>query len=159
MDMSGEYRIEASIDQVWAAIQNPDILKAAIPGCEELDKTSDTEMEARSCFAQDRPGESQVQQARLSLDQDRIERQRVFRSQWQGRTARAALQALPKAAQMFSLQSNRRRWHVADLHSQGRSWRQNSHSLGSTPHSIGTAAKKLASISSLQIARTSSPIG
>jgi carbon monoxide dehydrogenase subunit G len=47
MDMSGEYRIEASIDQVWAAIQNPDILKAAIPGCEELDKTSDTEMSAK----------------------------------------------------------------------------------------------------------------
>ncbi len=47
MDMSGEYRIEASIDQVWAAIQNPEILKAAIPGCEELDKTSDTEMSAK----------------------------------------------------------------------------------------------------------------
>ena len=47
MDMSGEYRIEASIDTVWAAIQNPDILKAAIPGCEELDKTSDTEMSAK----------------------------------------------------------------------------------------------------------------
>ncbi len=47
MDMSGEYRIEASIDTVWAAIQNPDILKAAIPGCEELDKTSNTEMSAK----------------------------------------------------------------------------------------------------------------
>jgi carbon monoxide dehydrogenase subunit G len=47
MDMSGEYRIEAPIDQVWAAIQNPDILRAAIPGCEELDKTSDTEMTAK----------------------------------------------------------------------------------------------------------------
>lgn len=47
MDMSGEYRIEASIDKVWAAIQNPDILKAAIPGCEELEKTSDTEMNAK----------------------------------------------------------------------------------------------------------------
>lgn len=47
MNMSGEYRIEAPIDVVWAAIQNPDILRAAIPGCEELDKTSDTEMAAK----------------------------------------------------------------------------------------------------------------
>lgn len=47
MDMSGEYRIEAPIDVVWAAIQNPDILREAIPGCEELDKTSDTEMNAK----------------------------------------------------------------------------------------------------------------
>lgn len=47
MDMSGEYRIEAPIDVVWAAIQNPDILREAIPGCEELDKTSDTEMAAK----------------------------------------------------------------------------------------------------------------
>lgn len=47
MDMTGEYRIDASIDRVWDAIQNPDILKEAIPGCEELDKTSDTEMSAK----------------------------------------------------------------------------------------------------------------
>ena len=47
MDMSGEYRIEAPIQTVWAAIQNPDILRATIPGCEELDKTSDTEMSAK----------------------------------------------------------------------------------------------------------------
>ena len=47
MDMSGEYRIEAPIDVVWAAIQNPDILREAIPGCEELEKTSDTEMIAK----------------------------------------------------------------------------------------------------------------
>jgi carbon monoxide dehydrogenase subunit G len=47
MDMSGEYRIEAPIETVWAAIQDPDILRAAIPGCEELDKTSETEMTAK----------------------------------------------------------------------------------------------------------------
>ena len=47
MDMSGEYRIEAPINVVWAAIQNPDILREAIPGCEELEKTSDTEMIAK----------------------------------------------------------------------------------------------------------------
>ena len=47
MDMSGEYRIDASIDVVWAAIQNPDILLEAIPGCEELNKTSETGMAAK----------------------------------------------------------------------------------------------------------------
>nr|WP_325249791.1 carbon monoxide dehydrogenase subunit G [Amylibacter sp.] len=47
MDMSGEYRINAPIQTVWDAIQNPDILRGAIPGCEELDKTSDTEMTAK----------------------------------------------------------------------------------------------------------------
>ena len=47
MDMSGEYRIDASIDVVWAAIQNPDILLKAIPGCEELTKTSETGMVAK----------------------------------------------------------------------------------------------------------------
>ena len=47
MDMSGEYRIDASIDVVWAAIQNPDILLEAIPGCEELTKTSETGMAAK----------------------------------------------------------------------------------------------------------------
>lgn len=47
MDMNGEYRIEAPIQTVWDAIQNPEILKACIPGCEELEKTSDTEMTAK----------------------------------------------------------------------------------------------------------------
>lgn len=47
MDMNGEYRIEAPIQTVWDAIQNPEVLKACIPGCEELDKTSDTEMTAK----------------------------------------------------------------------------------------------------------------
>jgi carbon monoxide dehydrogenase subunit G len=47
MDMSGEYRIPAPRDRVWAALNDPDILKQAIPGCEELVKHSDTELEAK----------------------------------------------------------------------------------------------------------------
>ena len=46
MEMSGENRIPASIDKVWAALNDPDILKASIPGCQSLEKTSDTEMTA-----------------------------------------------------------------------------------------------------------------
>lgn len=47
MDLTGEYRIPAPRETVWAALNNPDILKACIPGCEELTKTSDTELVAK----------------------------------------------------------------------------------------------------------------
>ncbi|HEY3147582.1 MAG TPA: carbon monoxide dehydrogenase subunit G [Dongiaceae bacterium] len=47
MDLTGEYRIPAPRETVWAALNNPDVLKACIPGCEELNKTSDTEFVAR----------------------------------------------------------------------------------------------------------------
>jgi hypothetical protein len=47
MQMSGEYRIEASRDAVWAALNDPQVLKQAIPGCQEIDKISDTEFAAQ----------------------------------------------------------------------------------------------------------------
>jgi len=47
MDMKGEYRIEAPRQQVWDALNDPEILKQSIPGCEEIVKTSDTEMTAK----------------------------------------------------------------------------------------------------------------
>jgi len=47
MDMTGEYRIPASREAVWAALNDPDILKQCIPGCEEIDKKSDTEFSAK----------------------------------------------------------------------------------------------------------------
>ena len=46
MEMSGEYQIAASRDKVWAALNDPAILKESIPGCQELTKVSDTEMTA-----------------------------------------------------------------------------------------------------------------
>ena len=46
MDMTGQYRIPAPREQVWAALNDPEILKAAIPGCESIEKTSDTAMTA-----------------------------------------------------------------------------------------------------------------
>ncbi len=46
MDMKGEYRIPAAKQAVWEALNDPEILKACIPGCETIDKTSDTEMTA-----------------------------------------------------------------------------------------------------------------
>jgi hypothetical protein len=46
MDMNGRETIQAPIDAVWQGLNNPDILKQCIPGCEKLEKTSDTEMTA-----------------------------------------------------------------------------------------------------------------
>jgi carbon monoxide dehydrogenase subunit G len=46
MDMTGEYRIPAARERVWAALNDPEILRQSIPGCETVTKHSDTEMEA-----------------------------------------------------------------------------------------------------------------
>ena len=48
MDMTGERRIPAPRQIVWDALNNVDVLKASIPGCESLDKTSDTTMAAKA---------------------------------------------------------------------------------------------------------------
>jgi carbon monoxide dehydrogenase subunit G len=47
MDMTGEYRIPAPRDRVWAALNDPEILKASIPGCQSLERVSDHEFTAR----------------------------------------------------------------------------------------------------------------
>ncbi len=47
MDMSGSHRIEANREAVWAALNDPDILRQCIPGCEEVVRQSDTEMTAK----------------------------------------------------------------------------------------------------------------
>jgi carbon monoxide dehydrogenase subunit G len=46
MDMTGEYRIAAPRQKVWEALNDVDILKQCIPGCETINKTSPTEMTA-----------------------------------------------------------------------------------------------------------------
>ncbi len=46
MEMSGEYNIAAPRQAVWDALNDPEMLKACIPGCDTLEKTSDTEMTA-----------------------------------------------------------------------------------------------------------------
>ena len=47
MDMSGEQRIPAPREVVWQALNDPEILKLCIPGCQELVKSSDTQMSAK----------------------------------------------------------------------------------------------------------------
>jgi len=46
MDMTGEYRIEASRDEVWAALNDTEILKRCIPGCQRIEKASPTNFTA-----------------------------------------------------------------------------------------------------------------
>lgn len=47
MELSDEVVINAPRDAVYAALNDPDILKESIPGCEELIKHSDEELEAK----------------------------------------------------------------------------------------------------------------
>jgi carbon monoxide dehydrogenase subunit G len=47
MDMTGEYRIAAPRAKVWAALNDAEILRQAIPGCDEIEKTSDTSFTAK----------------------------------------------------------------------------------------------------------------
>ncbi len=47
MEMSGEYRISAPRARVWEALNDADILKQCIPGCESLEKISPTEFTAK----------------------------------------------------------------------------------------------------------------
>ena len=46
MDMTGERRIPAPRQKVWDALNDPEVLKACIPGCETLERTSDTDLKA-----------------------------------------------------------------------------------------------------------------
>ena len=46
MKLSGSYQINLSKEKVWDALNDPEILKQAIPGCEEFIKNSDTEFTA-----------------------------------------------------------------------------------------------------------------
>ena len=47
MQMSGQHRIEAPRNRVWEALNDPEVLKQAIPGCEEIEKVSDTQFTAK----------------------------------------------------------------------------------------------------------------
>ena len=48
MKLSGSYQINLSKEKVWEALNDPEILKQAIPGCEEFTKNSDTEFTAKA---------------------------------------------------------------------------------------------------------------
>ena len=43
MEMTGEQLIQASQADTWAALNDPEMLKACVPGCESIERASDTE--------------------------------------------------------------------------------------------------------------------
>jgi uncharacterized protein len=47
MDMTGTQHIEAPRDVVWAALNDAEVLRQSIPGCQSIEKVSDTEMNAK----------------------------------------------------------------------------------------------------------------
>ncbi|WP_142847658.1 CoxG family protein [Telmatospirillum sp. J64-1] len=47
MDINGEYRIPAPRAEVWKALNDPEVLRSCIPGCQDLEKVSDTEYAAK----------------------------------------------------------------------------------------------------------------
>lgn len=46
MDINGEFRIPASRERVWQALNDPEVLRKCIPGCESIEKRSETEFDA-----------------------------------------------------------------------------------------------------------------
>jgi uncharacterized protein len=48
MTMSGEVQLNARREDVYKKLNDPEVLKACIPGCEQLDKLSDHEFQAVS---------------------------------------------------------------------------------------------------------------
>ena len=48
MTMSGEVQLNAPRAEVYKKLNDPEVLKACIPGCEQLDKLSDHEFQAVS---------------------------------------------------------------------------------------------------------------
>jgi carbon monoxide dehydrogenase subunit G len=47
MELKDEIVINAPLERVYAALNDPEILRQCIPGCEELIQQSDTELEAK----------------------------------------------------------------------------------------------------------------
>lgn len=47
MKLNGENLINAKPEKVWAALNDPEILRQAIPGCQSLEKVSDTQFKAK----------------------------------------------------------------------------------------------------------------
>ncbi len=50
MDMTGERRIPAPRQTVWEALNDTDVLKSCIPGCESLEKLDDDQMKATAAI-------------------------------------------------------------------------------------------------------------
>jgi len=50
MELTGEYRLDASKDRVWAALNDPVVLARCIPGCKELEQKGENEFSQHAIF-------------------------------------------------------------------------------------------------------------
>jgi uncharacterized protein len=51
VDINGEYRIAAKREAVWAALNDPEMLKTCIQGCESLEQTGENEFHGKVAAA------------------------------------------------------------------------------------------------------------
>ncbi len=85
MDFAGQYRIPAAPETVWTAINDPEILKACIPGCREMAQTDPTHFQAA---VQLKIGPVQATfKGRVSLDEMDPPRRCVIAGEGQGGVA------------------------------------------------------------------------
>jgi carbon monoxide dehydrogenase subunit G len=42
MELTSSRTVPASVEKTWAALNDPETLKACIPGCESIERVSDT---------------------------------------------------------------------------------------------------------------------
>jgi Uncharacterized conserved protein len=47
MEITGEYRLEAPREEVWARLFDPEVLRRCIPGCKELTQTGENSFDAK----------------------------------------------------------------------------------------------------------------
>ena len=91
MTMTGEVQLAAPRQVVWEKLNDTEILKASIPGCEELEKTSDTEFSAVAA-TKIGPVKAKFKGKVTLTDLDPPNGYKI------SARARAALRALPRAA-------------------------------------------------------------
>ena len=65
MEMKGEQRVPATQQQTWEALNDPEVLKACVPGCESIEKLSDAEYQV-------------LMMARVGLEDRRAELDQLF---------------------------------------------------------------------------------
>ena len=46
MQQQGEYTINGSVDNIWQALNDPDALKASIPGCQSIEQVDAENLKA-----------------------------------------------------------------------------------------------------------------
>ena len=85
MTMTGEVTLPAERSHVWAMLNDPAVLKACIPGCQSLEKTSDNSFSAVAKIKIGPVGASFKGKVQLSdIDPPRLYNQRRGRGRHRG---------------------------------------------------------------------------